>query len=144
MLQHWKLPRNIDNIIFWRMKNLFIIYYIYNRYMHENKYLLKIWKPKRLFITLPLGFSAIHESRGVDLSFTTADLQNDLGNLKHILQWMNNIWNIHGLVGQSMDHHCARRAPLHQRSCLQNNAKTSETLLHKIYVDQGEKIHSWW
>jgi len=32
--------------------------------------------PKGLFITLPLGISAIHENAGVDLSFTAAVLQN--------------------------------------------------------------------
>ena len=38
--------------------------------------------PKGLFITFPLGISAIHENVGADLSFTAADLKNDSEFLK--------------------------------------------------------------
>lgn len=38
--------------------------------------------PKGLFITFPLGISAIHENAGADLSFTATDLKNDSEFLK--------------------------------------------------------------
>ena len=41
--------------------------------------------PKGLFITFPLGISAIHENAEADLSFTAAVLQNDLEFIKQKL-----------------------------------------------------------
>ena len=91
--------------------------------MYEILDIYQIYTLDCLYFTYPLGFSTKHESTRVDLRSTTANLWNDSEIVKQIHQWINQIWNIHGLVGQSMDHHSARKAPLHQRSLLQIVAK---------------------